>query len=51
VKYSAKHEGFMVHVSDYIAGFGRTMDEAYADALEVVTLDLLTHDRLTEVIQ
>lgn len=49
-RYSAKHEGFFVYISDYVGGFGRTLDEAYADALEVATLDLLTHDKLTEVL-
>lgn len=51
VKYSAKDALFTVFISDYAAGSGKTMEAAWAMALEVVQLDLLTHSMLTEVIQ
>lgn len=41
--------GFVVWVCDYAAGYGLTIDDAWADALHVITNDLLTHERLAPV--
>jgi hypothetical protein len=41
--------GFTVWVCDYAAGYGPTLDAAWADAQYVLTNDLLTHDRLAVV--
>jgi hypothetical protein len=41
--------GFVVWICDYVAGYGLTIDDAWADALYVITNDLLTHERLAPV--
>ncbi len=46
-----EHAGYLIMACGYVFGYGLTVDEAYADALYVHTNDLLTHDRLMEVIQ
>ena len=48
-KRTADGMGFTVWVCDYAAGYGPTLDAAWADAQYVLTNDLLTHDRLAVV--
>lgn len=38
--------GFLVICTDYVAGFGLTVDEAYGDALYSVKNALLTHAQI-----
>jgi hypothetical protein len=44
-----RRNGLYRLVCDYEAGYGPTLDAAWADALYVITNDLLTHDRLAAV--